>query len=69
MNIEIEPSWECVEAGWYCHPLLGGITIEGDGKWWWWRKEEQPKGVGPFDTLKKAKEAAERFSDESHKQS
>ena len=50
--------WHFEHAGWYTHPLLGGICRENDG-WYFWPLCQASKRVGPFKTLREAEEGAE----------
>jgi hypothetical protein len=51
--------WRFEEAGWYTHPTLGGICRENDG-WYFWPFCQASKRVGPYKTLREAREAVER---------
>lgn len=51
--------WCREEAGWYTHPRLGGICQEQMGEWLWYPPLTL-EIIGPFKTLREAKEAAER---------
>ena len=64
----IQTTWDKQESGWYTHRKFGGICKEDGGRWYWypppeWWKMglgEIFKKVGPFDTLREAKDSAER---------
>ena len=58
-RVRFADGWERHEAGWWTHEERGGVTLENDGKWWAWAKVEQPKGQGPFATMREAMKALE----------
>lgn len=51
--------WIRQEAGWYTMENVGGIWHFENG-WYLYALADPLKLIGPFDTLREAKEAAER---------
>lgn len=51
-------TWLRQDKGWYTHELLGSIHMGHGGKWLWYPPESDDI-IGPFDTLREAKEVAE----------
>ena len=52
--------WRRHDPGWYKHPAFGDIQREW-GQWFWYPKGHgDPMKSGPFDTLARAIELAER---------
>ena len=57
----IQTTWDKQESGWYTHPTLGGICKEDDERWYWFPPDKETgPAIGPFDTLREAKDSAER---------
>ena len=64
----IQTAWAKKEIGWYTLQNHGSIRRSPDNKWYWypppeWWKfglGEIFKRVGPFETLREAKDSAER---------
>ena len=50
--------WERIEPGWYRHSVLGGIIKESDGWYIYPMYYDSDVGIGPYPTLKKAKQRA-----------
>jgi hypothetical protein len=51
------PVWERQEPGWYTS-AIGGISLEGAGRWYFWPTEGEK--LGPYKSLAAAKTAANR---------
>lgn len=49
--------WTQQEAGWWTHPLLGGLVREKDRKWHWHPLNSTAKHRGPWLSLREAMEA------------
>lgn len=59
--------WEQQEPGWWTSEL-GGICNDGTGKWFFWPRGGKPDdpGIGPWKSLKQAKEVAAQTSGMRH---
>ena len=58
-----QATWERQDTGWYTHPKLGGICKENDDKWYWYPLSgllSVLPPIGPFETLREAKDSANR---------